>query len=342
MAEILAVGLQFEKDAVLFYSALRDATPADWGAGVGRQDHRRGAPARDVPFRRTVPGCKPSEARAMGLTIEEAIRTAIEYEQKVAAVYREAAAAVSDDAGRRVFAALAAEEDGHVRLPRRPPGRLVEKTARSRSRRWPRPFRAASGSPSRSPRSPIARAATTRARSFSSSIARGTWRSRPRRSTSEWSMNCPATGRRSSRGFVEIEEGAPGDRRGGDRQRRQDGLLARLRGVRPRRRAGVREEVTPSVRSAGGDRIRRDSPQNPREPFALTAGPKERWFEGCAGIRRGTHGTSLDMLAGAGDSERTDCEGDSRIQGKDPKNKPRRANPPLEKIKLSVRSTNAG
>jgi len=48
------------------------------------------------------------------MTNEEAIRTAIELEQRIAAVYDQAAAACADDIGRRVFGALAAEERDHV------------------------------------------------------------------------------------------------------------------------------------------------------------------------------------------------------------------------------------
>lgn len=48
------------------------------------------------------------------MTNEEAIRTAIEFEKRVTAVYEQAAAAATDDAGRRVFGALAEEELGHV------------------------------------------------------------------------------------------------------------------------------------------------------------------------------------------------------------------------------------
>lgn len=48
------------------------------------------------------------------MTNEEAIRTAIEFEKRVTAVYEQAAAAASDEAGRKVFGALAEEEQGHV------------------------------------------------------------------------------------------------------------------------------------------------------------------------------------------------------------------------------------
>lgn len=48
------------------------------------------------------------------MTNEEAIRTAIEFEKRVTAVYEQAAAGSGDDAGRKVFSALAAEEQGHV------------------------------------------------------------------------------------------------------------------------------------------------------------------------------------------------------------------------------------
>lgn len=48
------------------------------------------------------------------MTNAEAIKTAIEFEKRVTAVYEQAAAAATDDAGRRVFGALAEEELGHV------------------------------------------------------------------------------------------------------------------------------------------------------------------------------------------------------------------------------------
>jgi rubrerythrin len=48
------------------------------------------------------------------MLIEQAIKTAIEYEQKIRDVYREAAKASSDETGRRIFAALAADEANHV------------------------------------------------------------------------------------------------------------------------------------------------------------------------------------------------------------------------------------
>jgi rubrerythrin len=48
------------------------------------------------------------------MTNEEAIKTAIEFEKRVTAVYEQAAAAAGDDAGKKVFGALAEEEKGHV------------------------------------------------------------------------------------------------------------------------------------------------------------------------------------------------------------------------------------
>jgi len=48
------------------------------------------------------------------MTNEEAIKTAIEFEKRVTAVYEKAAAATADEAGRKVFGALAEEEQGHV------------------------------------------------------------------------------------------------------------------------------------------------------------------------------------------------------------------------------------
>ena len=48
------------------------------------------------------------------MEIEKAIRTAIEFEKKVEAVYRRAAGQATDEVGRKVFSALAEEETGHV------------------------------------------------------------------------------------------------------------------------------------------------------------------------------------------------------------------------------------
>jgi rubrerythrin len=48
------------------------------------------------------------------VTIEEAIQTAIEYENKVRDTYREASEKAQDPVGKRVFKALADEEQGHV------------------------------------------------------------------------------------------------------------------------------------------------------------------------------------------------------------------------------------
>jgi rubrerythrin len=48
------------------------------------------------------------------MTIEEAIKTAIEYEVKVKNVYAEAVNVAGNDVGLRVFSVLAREEQGHV------------------------------------------------------------------------------------------------------------------------------------------------------------------------------------------------------------------------------------
>ena len=48
------------------------------------------------------------------MTIEEAIRTAIEFENNVRDVYREAVENAVDETGKRVFGVLADEEQGHV------------------------------------------------------------------------------------------------------------------------------------------------------------------------------------------------------------------------------------
>jgi len=46
--------------------------------------------------------------------LEQALKTAIEFENKVRDVYMEACEKASDDTGRKVFKALADEEQGHV------------------------------------------------------------------------------------------------------------------------------------------------------------------------------------------------------------------------------------
>ena len=48
------------------------------------------------------------------MTLEEALGTAIDYEIRIRDLYREAAHAVSDPAGKRILEMLAADEDGHV------------------------------------------------------------------------------------------------------------------------------------------------------------------------------------------------------------------------------------
>ena len=48
------------------------------------------------------------------MTLEEAIKTALEYECKVRDTYREAAGDTADAAGKRVFSVLGDEEQGHV------------------------------------------------------------------------------------------------------------------------------------------------------------------------------------------------------------------------------------
>lgn len=50
----------------------------------------------------------------MQVTIEKAIQTAIEHETRVRDVYREAAEKTHDDVGRKLFALLAEEEQGHL------------------------------------------------------------------------------------------------------------------------------------------------------------------------------------------------------------------------------------
>jgi len=48
------------------------------------------------------------------MTLEEALKTAIEYETKVVAVYRGACDKIQNPVGQRVFRVLAREEEGHV------------------------------------------------------------------------------------------------------------------------------------------------------------------------------------------------------------------------------------
>ncbi|MFH1418609.1 MAG: ferritin family protein [Planctomycetota bacterium] len=50
------------------------------------------------------------------MTIEEAIKTAIEFENDVRDVYRDAAEKAVDPTGKRMFSVLADEEQGHVRF----------------------------------------------------------------------------------------------------------------------------------------------------------------------------------------------------------------------------------
>jgi len=48
------------------------------------------------------------------MTIEEAIKTAIQYEKKVVQVYEEASRSSDDETGKKIFAALVKEEQEHV------------------------------------------------------------------------------------------------------------------------------------------------------------------------------------------------------------------------------------
>lgn len=48
------------------------------------------------------------------MTLEDALGTAIDYEIRIRDLYREAAGAVDDPAGKRILEMLAADEDGHV------------------------------------------------------------------------------------------------------------------------------------------------------------------------------------------------------------------------------------
>ncbi len=48
------------------------------------------------------------------MTVEEAIKTAIEYETRIRDIYREAEAAVEDETGKSIFAALGNDEQHHI------------------------------------------------------------------------------------------------------------------------------------------------------------------------------------------------------------------------------------
>jgi rubrerythrin len=48
------------------------------------------------------------------MTIEEAIKTAIQYEKKVVQVYEDAARSSADDIGKKIYAAFVKEEEQHV------------------------------------------------------------------------------------------------------------------------------------------------------------------------------------------------------------------------------------
>ena len=48
------------------------------------------------------------------MTIVEAIKTAIQYERKIRAIYLEAETAVSDDVGKRIFETLGKDEQHHI------------------------------------------------------------------------------------------------------------------------------------------------------------------------------------------------------------------------------------
>jgi len=48
------------------------------------------------------------------MTIEEAMKTALEYEVRIRDIYREATAAVDDEVGKRIFEALCNDEQHHI------------------------------------------------------------------------------------------------------------------------------------------------------------------------------------------------------------------------------------
>ena len=48
------------------------------------------------------------------MTLEEAIKTAVEYETRIRDIYREAEAAVDDETGQKIFAALGDDEQNHI------------------------------------------------------------------------------------------------------------------------------------------------------------------------------------------------------------------------------------
>jgi rubrerythrin len=48
------------------------------------------------------------------MTIEEAIKTAVEYEVRIRNIYRDAAAAVDDEVGKRIFDTLGNDEQHHI------------------------------------------------------------------------------------------------------------------------------------------------------------------------------------------------------------------------------------
>ena len=48
------------------------------------------------------------------MTIEEAIKTAVEYEVRIRDIYREATAAVDDEVGKRIFETLGNDEQHHI------------------------------------------------------------------------------------------------------------------------------------------------------------------------------------------------------------------------------------
>ena len=50
----------------------------------------------------------------MSLSIEAALKTAIDFEKRIKEIYKEASKQAQDPVGRRVFAALAEEEQGHL------------------------------------------------------------------------------------------------------------------------------------------------------------------------------------------------------------------------------------
>jgi rubrerythrin len=69
---------------------------------------------REVLLKKTSPRKREELKRGDNMTIEEAIKTAIEFEIKIRDIYSEAAVGIEDEVGKRIFETLSNDEQRHI------------------------------------------------------------------------------------------------------------------------------------------------------------------------------------------------------------------------------------